>query len=159
MIHDHNSLWISLGYIDLIFFFSFDQYHLQFKFLFVHLPIYIIYCFAKIQKKVFIIILFLFQSMIHSKCLDVEELLLDTRYDSLDFWFIWVKFILVFIILGWFFFNCLLIIFQGPVWCLTEYAEFLFSGSSDKTIKVIFKLRMYKVPVIRIRHHVGQLFL
>nr|XP_034313400.1 E3 ubiquitin-protein ligase TRAF7-like isoform X7 [Crassostrea gigas] len=25
---------------------------------------------------------------------------------------------------------------QGPVWCLTEYAEFLFSGSSDKTIKV-----------------------
>lgn len=27
--------------------------------------------------------------------------------------------------------------FQGPVWCLTEYGEFLFSGSSDKTIKVI----------------------
>ncbi|XP_048759557.1 uncharacterized protein LOC125669151 [Ostrea edulis] len=25
---------------------------------------------------------------------------------------------------------------QGPVWCLTEYGEFLFSGSSDKTIKV-----------------------
>lgn len=61
----------------------------------------------------------------------------------------WVVFIL----------NCLLMIFQGPVWCLTEYAEFLFSGSSDKTIKVIFKLRMYKVPVIRIHHHVGQLFL
>lgn len=55
--------------------------------------------------------------------------------------------------------NCLLMIFQGPVWCLTEYGEFLFSGSSDKTIKVIFKLRMYKVPVIRIHHHVSQLFL
>lgn len=25
---------------------------------------------------------------------------------------------------------------QGPVWCLTEYGDFLFSGSSDKTIKV-----------------------
>lgn len=159
MIHDHNSLWISLGYIDFIFFFSFDQYHLQFKFLFVHLPIYIIYCFAKIQKKVFIyhfvfISVYDPQQMFRCRGTFVGHQVWQFGFlvHLSQVYFGVYHFRLIF-------FNCLLIIFQGPVWCLTEYAEFLFSGSSDKTIKVIFKLRMYKVPVIRIRHHVGQLFL
>ena len=26
---------------------------------------------------------------------------------------------------------------QGPVWCLTVYQDYLLSGSSDKTVKVI----------------------
>ncbi len=28
---------------------------------------------------------------------------------------------------------------QGPVWALTAYGDFLFSGSSDETIKVCWK--------------------
>lgn len=131
------------------FFFSFDQYHLQFKFLFVHLPIYIIYCFAKIQKKVFIyhfvfISVYDPQQMFRCRGTFVGHQVWQFGFlvHLSQVYFGVYHFRLIF-------FNCLLIIFQGPVWCLTEYAEFLFSGSSDKTIKVIFKLRMYKSTCIK----------
>lgn len=159
MIHDHNSLWISLGYIDLILFFQFWPVSLAIQILVctsAHLH-YILFC-QNSEKGIYYHFVFISvydpQQMFRCRGTFVGHQVWQFGFlvHLSQVYFGVYHFRLIF-------FNCLLIIFQGPVWCLTEYAEFLFSGSSDKTIKVIFKLRMYKVPVIRIRHHVGQLFL